>query len=225
MREYRARNRDSAKAYMRTYNRAYYTRNKERIKAKVRTYAQENKEKLRAYNRAYREEHLDQVKAKTRAWYFRNRAKVLAYQKAYAAAHREKLASYFRSRMGSDPKHPEDRLRPEVIRRREQLRKATLAWALENPDKIKAYKVASEGTRRARKRGAYIEEVDPRTLYDMSLGICGICGKALKYEDMSIDHIIPLSKGGSHSYANTQAVHRICNTKKGTRLLRRGERA
>lgn len=31
----------------------------------------------------------------------------------------------------------------------------------------------------------------------------------------SIDHIIPLSRGGAHSYENCQISHLLCNIKKG----------
>ena len=30
----------------------------------------------------------------------------------------------------------------------------------------------------------------------------------------TIDHIVPISLGGEHSYANCQAVHFMCNSKK-----------
>jgi len=36
----------------------------------------------------------------------------------------------------------------------------------------------------------------------------------------SIDHILPLSKGGSHSQENVQWAHLVCNTRKGNRLAR-----
>lgn len=30
----------------------------------------------------------------------------------------------------------------------------------------------------------------------------------------TIDHIIPMSLGGGHTYLNTQAAHMICNSRK-----------
>jgi 5-methylcytosine-specific restriction endonuclease McrA len=32
---------------------------------------------------------------------------------------------------------------------------------------------------------------------------------------MHIDHVIPLARGGEHSYANAQAAHGPCNMRKG----------
>lgn len=34
----------------------------------------------------------------------------------------------------------------------------------------------------------------------------------------TVDHIVPLARGGSHEPTNCQAAHRQCNTRKGTRL-------
>lgn len=35
----------------------------------------------------------------------------------------------------------------------------------------------------------------------------------------TIDHIIPLSKGGTHTYNNVQLAHYICNSKKSDKIL------
>jgi 5-methylcytosine-specific restriction endonuclease McrA len=52
-------------------------------------------------------------------------------------------------------------------------------------------------------------------------GLCAICGKRIKvlprkYQvgNVTLDHIIPISKGGADSYDNTQAVHSECNEHK-----------
>ena len=66
--------------------------------------------------------------------------------------------------------------------------------------------------------------VDHFTLYQILIRDnykCGICGKeidvSLKYTDRmsaTIDHIIPLSKGGKHCWNNVQAAHLACNSTK-----------
>ena len=71
--------------------------------------------------------------------------------------------------------------------------------------------------RRARMRAAFVEPVSFAVLYKRDNGRCGICGKAVPRVSASIDHILPLSRGGSHSYANTRIAHRACNSTRGNR--------
>ena len=60
--------------------------------------------------------------------------------------------------------------------------------------------------------------------------VCGICGlpvdKSIKYPDPmspTVDHIIPIAKGGHPSdLANLQLAHRCCNRKKGADLYTTG---
>lgn len=70
-------------------------------------------------------------------------------------------------------------------------------------------------------------------LYERDKGICYLCGKKCDYEDYvyrentfiagnyypSIDHVIPLAKGGLDVWENLKLAHRICNSKKRDKLL------
>ena len=57
---------------------------------------------------------------------------------------------------------------------------------------------------------------------------CALCGKPCNWNDIrqgycgpaypSIDHIIPMSKGGAHEWNNVQVAHRSCNTMKGAKI-------
>jgi HNH endonuclease. len=41
--------------------------------------------------------------------------------------------------------------------------------------------------------------------------ICSICSKEMRLEDMSIDHHIPMSKGGTDTIDNMRLAHVWCN--------------
>ncbi len=77
--------------------------------------------------------------------------------------------------------------------------------------------------RRARLRGAKIESVDPFAVFRRDGWHCKLCGgltpKRLRGTTNAaapeLDHIVPLSIGGAHSYANTQCLCRKCNQAKG----------
>ena len=45
---------------------------------------------------------------------------------------------------------------------------------------------------------------------------CAICGRKIKdLDDLTIDHIIPLAKGGKNTIENYQLAHKKCNELKG----------
>lgn len=47
--------------------------------------------------------------------------------------------------------------------------------------------------------------------------VCGICGGGVAPDQMSIDHIVPISRGGTDDLDNLQAAHRSCNSRKGAK--------
>jgi len=78
--------------------------------------------------------------------------------------------------------------------------------------------------RRARLLGAVREPIDRRAVFDRDGWRCGLCGgsidQAAQHPDplsASLDHVLPLARGGSHTYSNVQAAHLRCNVAKGAR--------
>jgi hypothetical protein len=77
--------------------------------------------------------------------------------------------------------------------------------------------------KRAEKFGVGYEPVNPLKVFMRDGWKCQLCHRRLKKEDRGtikkrapeLDHIIPLSKGGDHSYINTQCACRQCNSDKG----------
>ena len=77
-------------------------------------------------------------------------------------------------------------------------------------------------TRAIREKDAFVEEVDRATVCDRDNWTCHICGGPVDHTvdgnnplGPSLDHVIPLSAGGAHSYDNVRLAHRKCNTVKG----------
>ena len=83
---------------------------------------------------------------------------------------------------------------------------------------------------RARKYGAaYDTSITLEKLVNKNGLRCAICGGMCDWNDHSwskysgplypsIDHIVPMSKGGSHTWDNVQVAHMICNSRKGDKM-------
>lgn len=79
--------------------------------------------------------------------------------------------------------------------------------------------------KRCRKYGVFYDStVKPEIVIERDNGICQICGKVCNKADRrwgtfgpdfpTVDHIVPLAKGGTHTWDNVQCVCAICNSYK-----------
>lgn len=57
-------------------------------------------------------------------------------------------------------------------------------------------------------------DYEKKTVYAKCNGVCAICGKPVKFKKMTVDHIVPLSKGGTNDRSNLQLAHLSCNRAK-----------
>ena len=79
--------------------------------------------------------------------------------------------------------------------------------------------------RRALSKGAAgADLINSAEVYERDRWVCGIClervDRRLIWPDPmspSLDHIVPLSRGGAHQLANVQCAHLSCNVRKGAR--------
>jgi 5-methylcytosine-specific restriction endonuclease McrA len=84
-----------------------------------------------------------------------------------------------------------------------------------------------QAVKRARRMDARRESIDPLMVFTRDKWTCQLCGcatpKKLRGKHVSsspeIDHILPLSRGGSHTWDNVQCSCRACNQSKHARFL------
>ena len=204
-----------------------------KARARWRRWADAHPEQLKREREANYAANRDEVKARSRAWYWAHHVAATAGAKARYLLDRERrLAAASRKRR----EHPETRWE---VRHRERALNRQRQWNIKNPEKRRAtqqrsrlarfsgerrtvsllQKCISEFNRRAKKRGAFIEVVEPLVVYERDGGVCGICARQIaKGHQWHVDHIVPIAKGGVHSYANVQLAHALCNSKKGATI-------
>lgn len=76
-----------------------------------------------------------------------------------------------------------------------------------------------------REKGLFDESVTLKNVFKKYEGKCQCCGKLLSFDVgvtendyPSIDHVIPLSRGGSHQWKNVQLLCRKCNILKSNKI-------
>lgn len=77
---------------------------------------------------------------------------------------------------------------------------------------------------RAKFYGVAYERIDSAAIFERDGWVCGICelpvDQAAPFPDpgsATLDHVVPMSRGGAHVAANVQLAHFYCNTVKGAR--------
>ena len=75
--------------------------------------------------------------------------------------------------------------------------------------------------RRLRKSAGFVASVSKSAIWKRDHGRCQLCGEKIDRRHraphplaLSLDHIVPLSKGGTHEPANVQLAHFGCNSRK-----------
>lgn len=85
-------------------------------------------------------------------------------------------------------------------------------------------KISKTGYMRARKAKAEAEHVDYAAVLAQYGMVCYLCGNQITKgpgvhsENLTFDHVIPLSRGGSHLFQNIRPAHVKCNVLKGNEV-------
>jgi 5-methylcytosine-specific restriction endonuclease McrA len=183
--KWRADNREHAREAQRIHMRKYYAANPEKCAESRKKYYDANTGKMRQYSRKYYWMNPEAAREAVRKSYQRN------------PIPRREYAKHWRLR--------------NLERDKENDRK----WRLNNPDKVKILKQQYYGRRKAWKLGNGFEKFSLKEILKRDGYKCHICGKRVAKKNLSFDHLIPLSRGGSHTKQNVAVAHLICNLKRG----------
>lgn len=195
----------------------HYQEHRDEVASRVKIYRDNNLNKIREY----REQNKEHISQRTHEYNERNRARIAERTIRYHQENAEKLRE---KRKALYAANREAQVQRSAAYRRDhpdKLKASYTRYAQNNPDKIHA----KSALRRARFRNAYVETVSRAKVYERDGGICGLCGEKIELrfkaphpQSLSLDHIIPLTKGGAHTYENAQVAHYGCNSRKGNRI-------
>jgi 5-methylcytosine-specific restriction endonuclease McrA len=108
----------------------------------------------------------------------------------------------------------------------EKRRKNWETWRAKNPEVAKRHHEASR-LKRAQEFAAACAELSPEQFAAVELLVelwriasvwqCAYCGKSVPTKRRTVDHVVPLSKGGKHVPENIVPSCRPCNSRKAAR--------
>jgi hypothetical protein len=220
---------EKMKAQARAFHRKNIHENREKGRIRKKRCRQRDPEKYRKIARCYRNAHRDAENARTerwrnenrqynrllsRAWYHENRERNILRMRRYYRKNRKVLLESKRRWYQDNPLSVEAIKNKNKKRYKENPNTFLIRcreWARRNPEKI----MEILKRRRAKKLGAAICNLtnkqwdEIKSAYEMR---CAYCGH--RFERLTQDHVIPLSKGGNHTKDNVVPACRPCNSKK-----------
>lgn len=174
-----------------------------------------NADKFKEKDSKYYRDNSEKIKAAQKAYYQANRERIKQVNQHYAANNKEKIRESQRKWRIENAEHLRELNQRYKEKHAEKYRIYYREYRIANPEK----EAAKIHTRRARRKAAKgnftsIEWMDLCILYNNTCLSCGVNDKQL-----TPDHIIPLSKGGSNDINNIQPLCLTCNLKKGTKII------
>lgn len=157
----------------------------------------------KARGRRHRALNREQVKTKDRDYRRRNLERLREYRRHYRMANQERQRLWFREY------HQKNR---DIIIAR------VARWNREHAQRHRESSRLSAGRRHALKMGSKVGHVSFNRIVQRDQWRCWICQRRVTWRDLHLDHVIPLSRGGSHTEDNIRVTHAKCNLRKNRKL-------
>jgi 5-methylcytosine-specific restriction endonuclease McrA len=192
---------------------------------KSRDYYQKHKKELIQRASDYYYENKDAVLAKHKKHYELNRDSILEAQAVFRKTdrHRETVSKYREANREAITAH-------KAAYRQENRRKISeyqKQWKEQNKERVRAYERRKRALKAKVKTEVYTVQ-DVLTTYGTNCHLCGVeidlsiprvIGLPGWELGLHIDHVVPISGGGSDSLDNVKPSHGICNLKKHKKIL------
>lgn len=218
------------RAYQLDWERRNRKKNPEYYREKALRAAPKHRESTRNWAAANKE----RKKETNRAWLIRNRARVAARMRSWRKANPEKVKAinkicYLRNlkkdpacyrKLGkrwkeANPEKVKQASRKSYRKHHASRCKRAKAWRQAHPIQVLIFGQA----RRARKKAAIIEDCSAKIALLKRARFCHWCCCSLASGAATIDHVVPLARGGKHCNDNLVAACLSCNTSKNDSLV------
>lgn len=194
---YREANRDALAAK----SRARYAQNRDAAKAQQAQYREANRETLRERNARWKAKNREAHLSRRRALYAQNAETERAKRKAYVEANRESVRASLRR--SYKKRAPERRKR-----RRDYVRRNWFVLIGARYEALaRKYRFDPVNT---------LTEQEWQAIVDAHDGLCAYCKTD---RGNTIDHVLPVSRGGQHTKDNVLPACTSCNSSKGNKTV------
>jgi 5-methylcytosine-specific restriction endonuclease McrA len=160
------------------------------------SYYERNRETIIEANKQYIKDNADVVAERKKIYYENNRDSASAQKKTYYQNNKEKVKAARRIYVRENKKL--------IAQKRREY------YATE-----RGKEVIDSGRTKRRKNIGQIFNVTAKDLQRIRSNGCVVCGNS----DVTIDHIVPVAKGGNHSVGNLQGLCRSHNSSKGSKFM------
>lgn len=177
--------------------KGYYTKNKDHINEVRKKNRKKYRDKEITYNREYRKNNLDKRKAYAAKYHAEHREEEKARGKRYREANRQKVKEVLREYRDLNA---------------EKIKEYKRKYRENNPEVIRQHHL-NRRVKKAKNESFFVLKKEIRKLMSSP---CVNCGST---DNPTIDHIIPVSRGGRNSIGNYQTLCKSCNCSKHNKTI------
>lgn len=136
------------------------------------------------------------------SWYTRNKDKVKKNVKEWRARFPDKIRKIRREYVKNNP---------------DKIKELNRKWYKDHPEKTRAKNRKYKSRKRG--NGGVITVLQEKELYKFYNFTCLCCERREPEVKMTLDHVLPISKGGKNVIENAQPLCKSCNSRKNNRHI------